>query len=152
MVPRKSFANFLHCVSGAKNESMISNQILSWEGDAGEEDFCTQVCSIFYGLSPPPVESNSLGSSGVCVRFIATQKWMTSEEGPFLLGWSILIGGNLPKRGSWGRCTHFCFLQESYIVSRCKSPTLFLGSTDCLDILLLVRLPVYRAARTLHRT
>jgi hypothetical protein len=34
----------------------------------------------------------------------------------------------------------------------CKSPTLFLGSTDCLDILLLVRLPVYRAARALHRT
>ena len=99
MVPRKSFANFLHCVSGAKNESMLSNQILSWEGDAGEEDVCTQICSIFYGLSPPPVESNSLGSSGVCVRFIATQKWMTSEEGPFVLGWSILIGGKLPKEG-----------------------------------------------------
>ncbi len=65
------------------------------------------------------MESNSLGSSGVCVCFIATQKWVTSEQCPFLLGWSILIGGNLPKRGSWGRCTHFCF---------CKSPTLFLDA------------------------
>jgi hypothetical protein len=35
---------------------------------------------------------------------------------------------------------------------RCKSPTFFLGATDCLDILLLLRLPVYQAARTLHRT
>ena len=34
----------------------------------------------------------------------------------------------------------------------CKSPTLFLGSTDSLDILLLVRLPVCRAARALHCT
>ncbi len=34
----------------------------------------------------------------------------------------------------------------------CKSPTLFLGSTDWLDILLLVRLPVYWVARTLHHT
>jgi hypothetical protein len=37
-------------------------------------------------------------------------------------------------------------------LARCKSPTLFPGSTTCLNILLLVRLPVYRAARTLHRT
>ncbi len=34
----------------------------------------------------------------------------------------------------------------------CKSPTLFPGSTTCLSILLLVRLPVYRAARALYRT
>jgi hypothetical protein len=34
----------------------------------------------------------------------------------------------------------------------CKSPTLFPGSTTCLNILLLVRLPVYRAARALHST
>ena len=32
--------------------------------------------------------------------FIGTQKWITSEEGPFVLGWSILIGGKVPKRGS----------------------------------------------------
>jgi hypothetical protein len=34
----------------------------------------------------------------------------------------------------------------------CKSPVLFSGSTTCLNILLIVRLPVYRAARALHRT
>ncbi len=33
-----------------------------------------------------------------------------------------------------------------------KMPTLFHGSTDCLDILLFVRLPVYRGARVLYRT
>jgi hypothetical protein len=37
-------------------------------------------------------------------------------------------------------------------VKPCKSPSWFLGSTDCLNILPLVRLPVYRAARTSHRT
>ena len=36
--------------------------------------------------------------------------------------------------------------------TRCKSPTLFPGSSTCLNILLLVRLLVYRAARALHST
>jgi hypothetical protein len=41
---------------------------------------------------------------------------------------------------------------SSRLLDLCKSPTLFPGSTTCLNILLLVRLPVYRAARALHRT
>ncbi len=45
-----------------------------------------------------------------------------------------------------------CFLGCPIPFPTCKSPTLFPGSTTCLNILLLVRLPVYRAARTLHRT
>ena len=44
------------------------------------------------------------------------------------------------------------FIPTSSFGGIIQSPTLFLGSTDCLDILLLVRLPVYRAARALHRT
>jgi hypothetical protein len=34
------------------------------------------------------------------VCFIGTQKWITSEEGPFVFGLSILIGGKLPNRWS----------------------------------------------------
>ena len=122
MVLRKSNTNVLQCVAGKKIESMclhISKNVLSdnryRKGCAFKSDLglggrgrgggrLPSKFSKFYGLYPPPVESNSLGTSGVCVRFTATQKCKTSEEGPFVLGWSILIGVELPKTGWWGPC------------------------------------------------
>ena len=37
----------------------------------------------------------------LCVCFMDNQKWMTSQEGPFVFRVSILIGGKEPKRGFW---------------------------------------------------
>ncbi len=53
-------------------------------------------------------------------------------------------------------CTIYTHTKKYYMyitcvcVCVCKSPTLFPGSTNCLIILLIVRLPVHRVARALH--
>ena len=49
------------------------------------------------------------------------------------------------------RLWNFCS-RTHRIIETCKTPTLLLGSSDCLDILLFVRPPVYWAARALYHT
>ena len=52
----------------------------------------------------------------------------------------------------WGHThTHIDTITEEHI-SWCKTSKLFCGSSLCLDVLLLVRPPVYRAAWALYRT
>ncbi len=61
----------------------------------------------------------------------------------------IRWGGTLQDVHEKTGVTHEMFKTR---MRNCKSPTLFPGSTTGLNILLFVRLPVYRVRRTLHRT